>query len=54
MSPFKRKRMKCVLIYNLSLYLQDTACKLYDNNYMVASAQITNTEIFAFIAVQVL
>ena len=28
-------------------------CKLYDNNYMIASTQITNTEIFTFIAVLV-
>ena len=29
-------------------------CKLYNNKYMIASAQITNTEIFAYIAVLVL
>ena len=28
-------------------------CKLYNNNYMIASTQITNTEIFAFKAVLV-
>ena len=27
------------------------SCKLYNNKYMIASTQITNTEIFAFIAV---
>ena len=26
-------------------------CKLHNNKYMIASTQITNTEIFAFIAV---
>ena len=29
------------------------SCKLYNNKYMIASAQVTNTEIFAFIAVLV-
>ena len=28
-------------------------CKLYDNKYMIASTQIANTEIFAYIAVLV-
>ena len=28
-------------------------CKLYNSKYMIASAQITNTEIFAFIGVLV-
>ena len=28
-------------------------CKLYNNKYMITSKQITNTEIFAFIAVVV-
>ena len=28
-------------------------CKLYDNEYKITSTQITNTEIFAFIAVLV-
>ena len=27
------------------------SCKLYNNKYMIASTQITMTEIFAFIAV---
>ena len=27
------------------------SCKLYNNKYMIASTQIRNTEIFAFIAV---
>ena len=29
------------------------SCKLYNSKYMIAATQITNTEIFAFIAVQV-
>ena len=29
------------------------SCKLYNNKYMIASIQITNTEIFAFIAILV-
>ena len=29
------------------------SCKLYNNKYMIASTQITNTEIFAFVAVLV-
>ena len=31
--------------------LKVQSCKLCDNKYMIASTQITNTEIFAFIAV---
>ena len=34
--------------------LKIQTCELYHNNYMMASTQITNTEIFAFIAVLVL
>ena len=33
--------------------LKVQSCKSYNSKYMVASIQITNTEIFAFIAVQV-
>ena len=33
--------------------LKVQSCKLYNNNYMIASTQITNTEIFTFIAVVV-
>ena len=33
--------------------LKAQSCKLYSNKYMIASTQITNTEIFAFIAVLV-
>ena len=39
-----------------SLYwekLKVQSCKLYNNKYMIASTQITNTDIFAFIAVLV-
>ena len=31
--------------------LKVQSCKLYNNKYMIASTQITNIEIFAFIAV---
>ena len=31
--------------------LKVRSCKLYDNKYMIASAQTTNTEIFAFMTV---
>ena len=30
--------------------LKVQSCKLYNNKYMIASTEITNTEIFAFIA----
>ena len=30
------------------------SCKLYNNKYMIAPTQVTNTEIFAFIAIVVL
>ena len=33
--------------------LKVQSCKLYNNKYMIFSTQITNTEIFAFIAVLV-
>ena len=33
--------------------LQVQSCKLYNNKYLIASTQITNTEIFTFIAVLV-
>ena len=33
--------------------LKVQSCKLHNNKYMIASIQITNTEIFAFIAVLV-
>ena len=34
-------------------HLKVQSCKLYNGKYMIASTQITNTEIFAFIAVLV-
>ena len=37
--------------YKLNLNLQ--SCKLFNNKYMIASTQITNTEIFALITVLV-
>ena len=33
--------------------LKVQSCKLYNNKYRIASTQITNTEIFAFIALLV-
>ena len=30
------------------------SCKLYNNKFIIASVKVTNTEIFAFIAVPVL
>ena len=33
--------------------VKDKSCKLYNHRYMIASTQITNTEFFAFITVQV-
>ena len=38
---------KCVSDYS------DQSCKLYNDKNMITSTQITNTEIFAFIAVPV-
>ena len=35
------------------IYLKLQSWKLYNNKYMIASTQITNTEIFAFVAVLV-
>ena len=40
--------------FNNSFVLKVQSCKLYNNKYRVALAQITNTEIFAFIAVPVI
>ena len=51
--------------FNMKSSIQDTfntiffeqlkvqSCKLYTNKYMIASTQLTNTEIFAFMAVLV-
>ena len=38
---------------NVTNNLKVQSCKLYNGKYMIASTQITNTEIFAFIAVLV-
>ena len=35
------------------LLLKVQSCQLYNNKYMIASTQTTNTEIYAFIAVLV-
>ena len=37
----------------LKRYLKVHSCKLYNNKYMITSTQITNIEIFAFVAVLV-
>ena len=34
-----------------SMPLKVQSCKLYSNKYMLASTQITNTEIFTFVTV---
>ena len=34
-------------------FLKAQSCKLYNNKYMIALTRITNTEIFAFLAVLV-
>ena len=38
---------------NLMLALKVKSCKLYNNKYIIALTEITNTEIFAFKAVAV-
>ena len=38
---------------SLTIFLKVQLCQLYSNKYMIASTQITNAEIFAFIAVLV-
>ena len=37
-----------MITYDVLLKIQ--SCKLHNSKYMIASTQITNTEIFAFIA----
>ena len=39
--------------YRAPLYLKGTVMKLYNNKYIIASTQVTNTKTFAFIAVVV-
>ena len=38
---------------NVTRVLKVQSCRLYSNKFMIASTQITKTEIFAFIAVLV-
>ena len=51
-------RQKAISFVGPSLWnslpeLKAQSCKLYNDKYMIASTQIKNTEIFAFIAVLV-
>ena len=39
--------------YLINYLLKVQSCKLYNNKYVIALTQITNTEIFAFITVLV-
>ena len=48
---FKVLSIKSNILIQRLLKVQ--SCKLCNNKYMIASTQITNTEIFAFIAVLV-
>ena len=48
------KKLSNLLDQVLKLCLKGQSCKLYNDKYMIAPTQITNTEIFAFIAVLVL
>ena len=43
-----------IYFLDLNVSLEVQSCKSYNNKYMIALTQITNTEIFAFIAVLVL
>ena len=47
----KRYSTSSLVVIFISLKVQ--SCRLYKNKYMIALKQITNTEIFAFIAVLV-
>ena len=49
----KKKERKKKKKLNVIVKLKVQSCKLHNNKYMIASAQITNVEIFAFIAVLV-
>ena len=53
---FDRKQFsyKVVLDSAFMMPLKVQSCKLYNNKYMIALTQITNSEIFAFISVQVI
>ena len=48
------KKLSNLLDQVLKLCLQGQSCKLCNDKYMIAPTEITNTEIFAFIAVLVL
>ena len=45
------KRLTDLKSLNHHITLKVQSCKSYDNKYMIASTQITNTEIFAYKAV---
>ena len=47
-SKKNKKQMKRIIVE-----LKVQSCKLYNNKYMITATQITNTEIFVFIAVLV-
>ena len=51
-APIHAKWVSENFLYGILLTVQ--SCKLYNNKYMLASTQITHTEIFTFIAVLVL
>ena len=44
---------KMVSANHIAGFLKVQSCKLYNDKYMIASTQITNNKIFAFIAVLV-
>ena len=47
------KKQKKFVQLNIFQILKVQSCKLYNNKYIIALTQITNTEIFAFTAVLV-
>ena len=47
MELFLKKMFDWVFI---RLWLKVQSCKLYNNKYLIASTQVTDAEIFAFIA----
>ena len=46
-------RLDSIYLIYFHFILRMQSCKLYNRKYMITSTQITNTEIFAFIAVLV-
>ena len=50
-NAFRVMQSRCNLVHPT---LKVHSCKLYNKKYMIASAQLTTTAIFAFIAVLVL